>query len=98
MIRFDVGEVAPLAPIARQRLDGWVAMLDVDLEAAQAALRLPAAHLPVPPIALPELRDRHGLVLAEAVAAPDLGVDDGVPVSAPAPTVLRGAYARRARK
>lgn len=88
--------VPPLLPAwQQQRLDGWVTMLDVDLELAQAALRLPPADLPVPPIALPECRaDPWSSDVAPPVEAPD--ADEPPPVVAPRRRELRGAYARRA--
>lgn len=85
-----------LTPVQQQRLDGWLTMLDVDLELAQKMLRLPPARMPVPPIALPPVLDEwSGAVLAPAVEAPD----PDEPAPAPRPAVgLRGAYARRARQ
>lgn len=84
----------PLPPATQQRLDGWVAMLDVDVDLAQRMLRLPTHRLPVPPLALPAVLDWNGDVLVPAVEA----ADPSEPVTeAPKPVVgLRGAYARRA--
>jgi len=80
----------PLPDAQRQRLDGWIAMLDVDLESAQAILRLPPAQWPLPPIALPACGS------APAVEAP---TPDEPPEPPPAPSrAPLGAYARRARK
>jgi hypothetical protein len=36
----------PLEPEVQARLDGWIAMLDVDLDLAQRTLRLPVRELP----------------------------------------------------
>ena len=87
-----------LPPLQQQRLDGWIDMLDVDLELAQQMLRLPPARLPVPPIGLPAYVAPDGRVLAPEVCWPD---DEApVPPVAPpaaAPPKLLGAYARRAR-
>ena len=84
----------PLPPIERQRLDGWIRMLDVDLELAQRTLRLPTSQLPLPPIALPPLVV-DGVEVAPAVEA----AAPGEPLEPPKPvTGLRGAYARRAAK
>lgn len=81
-------------PVQQQRLDGWIRMLDVDLDLAQQMLRLPLARLPLPPLALPAVRDWNGDVLAPAVEAP--AADEAAPVVPTAPVGLRGAYARRA--
>jgi len=89
----------PLPAFARQRLDGWIAMLDVDLELAQRMLRLAPLQLPVPPIALPAVLGADGEVLAPAVEAHNAAVDGPLEVvpAADAPKApLRGAYARRA--
>ena len=84
----------PLTPIQRQYLDGWIRMLDVDLQLAQATLRLGDRRLPCPPIALPAVVV-DGVVYAPAVAAPS----PNEPLEAPPVRVApRGAYARRARK
>lgn len=87
----------PLPAYARQRLDGWVAMLDVDLELAQQMLRLEPLQMPVPPIALPAVLGHDGQVLAPAVEAHNAATDgplEHVRPDAP-PPALRGAYARR---
>ena len=39
----------PLTATQRQYLDGWIQMLDVNLELAQATLRLGDRQLPCPP-------------------------------------------------
>lgn len=85
----------PLPAYARQRLDGWLAMLDVDLELAQQMLRLPPMRMPVPPIALPAVLADDGRVLAPAVEADD-GPPEPVPAADAPKAPLRGAYARRA--
>lgn len=91
-------ELAPLPPTQAQRLAGWIRMLDVDLDAAQAALRLPPAAMPLPPLALPAVLDWDGVtVLAPAVEAPSPEEAAEPLVVAPAAPALRGAYARRAR-
>lgn len=89
-----VDQRRPLTPAQQQRLDGWLLLLDdpAHLAAAQAALRLPPAGWPVPPVELPPVRDDAGRVVVEAVDAPAPG-EEPVPVSKAAP---RGAYARRA--
>lgn len=85
----------PLPAYARQRLDGWIAMLDVDLPLAQQMLRLDPLTMPLPPIALPAVVDEDGVVLAPAVEAPTPGeAADDVAVERPG-AALRGAYARR---
>jgi hypothetical protein len=82
----------------QQRLNGWIAMLDVDLELAQAALRLPAHELPMPPLALPETRvDPWSSDVAPAVEAPT-AEEAAQPVRLAPKRELVGAYARRARK
>jgi hypothetical protein len=90
----------PLPAYARQRLDGWIRMLDVDLDQAQRMLRLPALQLPVPPIALPAVVDHEGRVLAPAVEAHDAATDGPLeePVADAPKVPLRGAYARRASR
>lgn len=89
----------PLTARQRQLLDGWIRMLDIDLERAQQVLRLPPTRWPVPPIALPAVLDWSGRELVPAVDAPD---DDEAAAEAARPvepTVpLRGAYARRAAR
>jgi hypothetical protein len=88
----------PLPAYARQRLDGWIAMLDVDLDAAQAMLRVDPLRMPLPPIDLPAVLADDGTVLAEAVAAdPTGGPVEPEPETRPA-AALRGAYARRAAR
>lgn len=84
----------PLPPITEQRLHGWIAMLDVDLDLAQQVLRRPLRELPVPPIGCPAVvRDGVELVPALEPLAP------GEEAAVPKPVVgLRGAYARRAAK
>jgi hypothetical protein len=77
----------------QQNLDGWIRMLDIDLELAQATLRLPTRRLPVPPIALPALVV-DGVEVAPAVEAPS--PEEAARPAAPPVVGLRGAYARRA--
>lgn len=78
----------PLSAVQRQWLDGWIKMLDVDLQLAQKTLRLGDRNLPCPPIAMPAVGD------VPAVEAPS----ELEPAEAPLPTIApRGAYARRAR-
>lgn len=92
--RATVHPPPPLTPLQRQYLNGWIRMLDVDLELAQATLRLGDRRLPCPPIDLPAVMV-DGVVLAPAVEAP---APDAPPEPAPiAATALRGAYARRAQ-
>lgn len=83
----------PWSARQQQILDGWIRMLDVDLELAQKTLRGPTRSLPVPPLELPAYVNRDGVVVAPAIEAP--GADE--PAEPPAPAAgLRGAYARRA--
>lgn len=98
--RFWAGLGDPLAalpPLAQQRLDGWLQLLDDPdrVEEAQRVLRAPATRLPLPPVALPAVRAADGRVLAEPVAAPS-AEEAAEPVAAPVRSPLRGAYARRA--
>lgn len=93
----------PLSPVQRQRLDGWVAMLDVDLDLAQRVLRGSVLSLPLPPIGLPAVttpgwEGQPPVVLAPAVPAPEPEEAAVLPFVAPSPggPRLRGAYARRA--
>lgn len=86
----------PLPPLTwrqQQILDGWIRMLDIDLELAQQTLRLPTRSLPLPPIALPAVVV-DGVERAPAVEAPS-PEEAAAPPAAPV-VGLRGAYARRA--
>lgn len=89
----------PLTDYQAQRLDGWIRMLDVDLELAQRVLRETPAHLlPLPPVAMPAVTtpgwDGRAIVLAPEVEAP---AGEAEAVELPVNVVmLRGAYARRA--
>lgn len=86
----------PLTAAQQQRLNGWLLLLDDPalIDTAQSVLRLPPHRWPVPPVALPAVRDDEGRVLVEAVDAP---APDEEPTPVPAAAVaLRGAYARRA--
>jgi hypothetical protein len=94
----------PLSALQRQRLDGWVRMLDVDLDLAQRVLAGDVRCLPVPPLALPAVTtpgwDGSPIVLVPAVPAPDVSEPVVLPPGSPQLSVvggrLVGAYARRA--
>lgn len=87
-----------LTAVQRQRLDGWLTLLDdpATINRAQQVLALPPHRWPLPPVALPAVRDDTGRELAAAVEPPS---PDETPEPAPArATQLRGAYARRAAR
>lgn len=93
--RHAIPALPPLTALQRQYLNGWLQMLDVDLELAQATLRLGDRRLPCPPIALPAVM-RGDVVLAPAIEAPAADEPTEAP---PVPTTRRlGAYARRAAR